>query len=287
MTLAHSALTPIPTALIERLEVASGNFGGIEAWDIAGDLSPWGSSGLRTELLVSAMEGSLDAALALAERVLPGWRWTMAAPSESRRVPDAYFARIESPDFDCVTWEAGDKCTTDVLAGRDAFAYAATPALALCLAVLKARTASAVGMSEANAQKDPRPASPVGVEALALRLYRHLTNYAEICAARRESIEKVRDDVFAALSAPSGTGEAVAWTSLSNLEILRSGRGAANMWATPHRTDSVALYAAPSPTAMSFARDLAAYPCETKSADDMEVGCCGPCRARQAIGATS
>jgi len=77
---------------------------------------------------------SLDAAIALCERVLPGWLWEMRQ-DETR----GYFARVESPDFDCVTWEAGDKITTDILAGRDANAFAPTPALALCLALSTAR----------------------------------------------------------------------------------------------------------------------------------------------------
>ena len=58
---------------------------------------------------------SLDRALALAERVLPGWGWS-AGGSRGE-----HYARIDTPD------------------GRDfEESYAATPALALCLAILKA-----------------------------------------------------------------------------------------------------------------------------------------------------
>ena len=102
------------------------------------DALPMGLGKLALSTQSPKFTASLDAALALASRVLPGWEWTTAAPSKSRKVPDKFFARLASPDFDCVTWEAGDKWTTDVLAGTDAHAYASTPALALCIAILKA-----------------------------------------------------------------------------------------------------------------------------------------------------
>jgi hypothetical protein len=58
---------------------------------------------------------SLDAALALAERVLPGWGWS-AGGSRGE-----HYGRLDTPD------------------GRDfEEAYAPTPALALCAAILKA-----------------------------------------------------------------------------------------------------------------------------------------------------
>jgi hypothetical protein len=44
-------------------------------------------------------------------------------------------------------------------------------------------------------------------EALALKVYRHLTNYAEACSSRRENIEAVRDQAFAALQ-PSSAADA-------------------------------------------------------------------------------
>ncbi|MGV3720618.1 MAG: hypothetical protein ACO1SX_06875 [Actinomycetota bacterium] len=109
---------------------------------------------------------SLDAALALADRVLPGWTWLALGPDKDGRCPTLCFARLASPDFDCVTWEAGDQWTTDVLAGRDATAHAATPALALCIAVLRATTPAehvSVGTSEASAPLQS-PETPEGRE---------------------------------------------------------------------------------------------------------------------------
>jgi hypothetical protein len=59
---------------------------------------------------------SLDAALALAERVLPGWDWHARS-----HYGDKFFAQV---------WPA--------FQSRQHEAYAATPALALCIAILKA-----------------------------------------------------------------------------------------------------------------------------------------------------
>jgi hypothetical protein len=49
------------------------------------------------------------------------------------------------------------------------------------------------------AYRTPR-ADEGAADTLAHRVYRHLTNYAEVCAARRENIEKVRDAAFAAMT---------------------------------------------------------------------------------------
>lgn len=77
---------------------------------------------------------SLDASLALLERVLPGWMNWLIRSDESA----PFFARIESPDFEAVTWEAGDRVKTDVLSGSDHHARAKSPALALLAALLTA-----------------------------------------------------------------------------------------------------------------------------------------------------
>jgi hypothetical protein len=77
--------------------------------------------------------GSLDSAMTL---VPEGWRWLV----QSRGQDEAgCFARLESPDFDCVYVEAGDHRSFDVTSGRDISATSATPAIALCIAALKAR----------------------------------------------------------------------------------------------------------------------------------------------------
>jgi len=166
----HRADGPAVLDLIERLEKADRGSPELSAHVIKAALAPaetwveqsrfngawciyerpekpriWEATG---PLRGASVTESLDAALALAERVLPGWTWLTRGPDKDGRCPTLCFARLALPDFDCVTWEAGDQWTTDILAGRDATAHAATPALALCIAVLRATTpaeADAVG----------------------------------------------------------------------------------------------------------------------------------------------
>ena len=76
---------------------------------------------------------SLDAALALAERVLPGWYagvqpWFHTDPD--RAMHRAYVVR---PDW--ARWNPVDDDWCECIWGRSA----ATPALAVCIAILKAR----------------------------------------------------------------------------------------------------------------------------------------------------
>ena len=73
---------------------------------------------------------SLDAALALASRVLPGWSYGLFG-----EVGDGATASLTQPDVDI----GGGVIASPGLMGLDEFeGEAATPALALCLAVLRA-----------------------------------------------------------------------------------------------------------------------------------------------------
>ena len=76
------------------------------------------------------LTASLDAAMTL---VPEGWR--MAALCER----EPWFCRLETVDFDSVTWGKGSDWITNIVAGQDTTAKAATPALALCAAALRAR----------------------------------------------------------------------------------------------------------------------------------------------------
>ncbi len=78
----------------------------------------------------SAYNGSLDAAKALHGAVLPGWSWSAR---------NSGWASIWSPSYETLTWEAGDKVTTDVLSGQRLVGDApANPARAWLIAILKA-----------------------------------------------------------------------------------------------------------------------------------------------------
>jgi hypothetical protein len=79
---------------------------------------------------------SLDAAMTL---VPEGWRWIMrqARPDKANPNEYGYFARLETEDFESVTWGKGSDWLTDTVAGQDVFVWAGTPALALCAAALR------------------------------------------------------------------------------------------------------------------------------------------------------
>lgn len=81
---------------------------------------------------------SLDAAMSL---VPEGWRWLVR--SSAPNSPDAgkYFARIETPDFNAYSWGKGEDWIREIESGAEFKALAATPALALCSAALKALAA--------------------------------------------------------------------------------------------------------------------------------------------------
>lgn len=81
---------------------------------------------------------SLDAALALAERVLPGWDWKVGG----LRPPIEGYDEREAPPHATLTRRGP-------LVANEGFAVAdgATPALALCIAVLKATAALQAGQA--------------------------------------------------------------------------------------------------------------------------------------------
>ena len=102
-------------------------------------------TGVREDGVWGVKEGrwtqSLDAALALAERVLPGWAWSASGPDPMTSLYRDAFACLAAPhDNGAVEpWNVErDVCT----------ATAKTPPLALCTAILKAnkpRLAAAYG----------------------------------------------------------------------------------------------------------------------------------------------
>lgn len=104
-------------SLIERLEAAEVGSAGLSI-DVVTSLDDGGEFPTHGKLFVTT---SLDAALALAERVLPGWSWTVG----TRDVPGCT-AVIDSNGGSPILGEA----------------IAPTPALALCIAILRARQAS-------------------------------------------------------------------------------------------------------------------------------------------------
>lgn len=118
------------TALLERLEGASAdviwtNQDAKELIDALGR-DRCGGTPAGIALAYVALNGSIDAALALAERVLPGWSWSAGGlmKSEDR---DAY-ARFDTPDG-CDFEEA----------------YAATVPLAIVAALIRATAKEEAG----------------------------------------------------------------------------------------------------------------------------------------------
>lgn len=76
-----------------------------------------------------AYSASINAALTL---VPDGWR--MAALCQR----DPWFCRLETDDFESVTWGKGGDWITEVTSGSEATANAATPALAIVIAAIRA-----------------------------------------------------------------------------------------------------------------------------------------------------
>jgi hypothetical protein len=70
-----------------------------------------------------------DAAMTLVPK---GWR--MAALCER----EPWFCRLETADFNTVTWGKGADWITDIVSGLETTAKSTTPALALCAAALRA-----------------------------------------------------------------------------------------------------------------------------------------------------
>lgn len=119
------------TDLLSRVEEATGadrkldwrlaDFAGHEAFDRDSALWPPFGVGSKVERAIPTYTASLDAALALCERVLPGWWWAVG-----RYGPDGLVSANVSRD--------GKKHGADVMAP--------TPALALISATLRALIAA-------------------------------------------------------------------------------------------------------------------------------------------------
>lgn len=115
------AKTLVPGELVARLEAASVGSRDIDQLIDMAFPTDGAPPGYRWALdLIPRYTTSLDAALALAERVLPGWHWGLSKTGA------------------CLL---DDKEETEV---RVNIAHKA-PALALCIAILKARTAAETG----------------------------------------------------------------------------------------------------------------------------------------------
>ena len=126
-------------ALADRAEKATGPdreldaaskeaFGHIR--DYAAD---WGPRG-KDRPVAKPYTASLDAAMSLRPE---GWRWVLRQATADE-CKGAFFCRLESGDFKSITWGKGGEYITDVISGVDVFCWAATPALALCGASLRA-----------------------------------------------------------------------------------------------------------------------------------------------------
>lgn len=103
--------------LIERLEKAEGNFSGPDAWSLVAN-GPFDRRAM-VELFAAALQGSLDAALALAERVL-----------EDRGPININV---------CIAGSAQAQIFPMDPCEPHAQVVAATPAVALCAAILRAK----------------------------------------------------------------------------------------------------------------------------------------------------
>lgn len=136
------------TSLIERLEKASEGSRELDAaiWEAAtGEVwsfpfgepdraGPWVPAhpvfpDIAAWVVVPSITTSVDDALALVERALPGWLWDVTTITTSfggQRRPSATVMRPDHPEGDEI-----DTC-----------GGAATPALALCAAILKAKASA-------------------------------------------------------------------------------------------------------------------------------------------------
>lgn len=112
------------SALIARLEAGPVYLTHKEAYDLAIFFGSDTALGMSSMIRKAFVGGSLDAALALAERVLPGWAWEIRLDESGATIQAApvwWMEGLAAPD------EGGVSCS------------AATPALALCIAILRAK----------------------------------------------------------------------------------------------------------------------------------------------------
>lgn len=117
------------TALLQKVEA-----GGIEHyhWSILGSAMPertWSAT-------KSAYHGSLDAAKALHEAVLPGWDWGLRRHADTEG--DGYFAWATSADFRVDHYHAGGKDREKVTSGLRETGDNDAPARAWLIAILRA-----------------------------------------------------------------------------------------------------------------------------------------------------
>ena len=155
-SLAHSAdcIGSIPGELVARLEVAEAGslhfswvvllaLGFKDISDRRDAVNTWSRTGRLDDAFTrDTVTTSLDAALALAERVLPGLgAWDIG---HAYNAEPPYQARL-------VVVRQGDPET---------FARAATPALALCIAILKATATGKAGLAGYEAEGVVHPKTP-------------------------------------------------------------------------------------------------------------------------------
>lgn len=93
---------------------------------------------IMADVIAAEITTSIDAALALVEKVLPGWFWLLRAPADDCDEPGRFFANLQSPDFDAIAHETPDGWRTEMLAGVDGYSYGDTAPLAVLSALLKA-----------------------------------------------------------------------------------------------------------------------------------------------------
>lgn len=118
------------TSLIEKLEGGPVYLTHKEAYDLAIWFGSDTALGLAQLIRKAFVGGSLDAALALAERVLPGWWWTTGRCGLTCHAsvgPDSKF--IEEPDLS--KFDSGFHADVP---------NPSTPAIALCIAILRAHS---------------------------------------------------------------------------------------------------------------------------------------------------
>lgn len=91
-----------------------------------------------------AFYGSFDAAKALHEAVLAGWRVACIRQGDEQDTEyqdceaGDWFVNLFSADFEAVSWAAGDEVGIDVLSGMKADAWSKDPARAWLLAIIRA-----------------------------------------------------------------------------------------------------------------------------------------------------
>jgi hypothetical protein len=110
-------------------------------------------------------------------------------------------------------------------------------------------------------------------EGLALKVYRHMTNYAEICAARRENIESVRDKAFAALAASTSV---VGWEGPRPQEAVPTEQAEPAVVAALQDLLVAVTYAAPARTFAGVLAYEARVPIEFVERADAALGVSRP-----------